>query len=171
MSKFKATWAVLVLVLIFVISGCSSSAPKDAPAHTEKSKKEAAAAMASFPKVLAEFNALSDEFQANLGDMTMSEVDLDAYKVKLGELDKKAADILNNAKSMEVAPQYKEAQEMLVTGVALLEKSIKDVITYLDKKEKSLLNFAQEQFKQAKRAAYLAQTTSEKQAAVDGYTK
>ncbi|NLI94149.1 MAG: hypothetical protein GX434_18710 [Peptococcaceae bacterium] len=169
MSKAKLTWAICLLIVFLGISGCQSSPPKNSPAPTETTKKEASQAKTSFSKILGEYNTLSDTFQSYLGDMTSGDVDLELYKSNLAKLHNQATDLLNKTKSLETAPQYQEAKEMLVTTVTLLDQSVNEVLKYFESKQKNQLSLAQEEFKQAKRAAYLAQTTLDKQAANDGY--
>lgn len=171
MSKGKGIWMICLLILTLGIGGCGTGAQIETPVPTETTIKEATTAMASFSKPLEDFNTLADIFQATLGDMTSSEVDLDVYKERLGEQLKTAADIINEAQGMEIAPQYAEAQEMLVTAATMMDRSINDVLKYFSSEETRLLTIAKEEFNQARRAAYLSRTTLEKQAALDGYKK
>lgn len=174
MSKFKETSTILLLILIsliliFSISGCGSSTPQGLPVPTETTKQEAASAMASFSKILDDFSTVSDAFQANLGDITSSEVDLDSYKADLVKLHEQASVLLSNAKSIKAASQYQETKRILAQAATLLEMSINDVLKFFDSKKKEQLDLAKEEFKQALRDGYLAETTLNKQVALDGY--
>ncbi|HHV63609.1 MAG TPA: hypothetical protein GXX46_00810 [Peptococcaceae bacterium] len=164
-AVLKAVTVVCLFILILALGGCASSVS----VPTETSKKEAAFAVESFAKTLSEFNNLSDTFQAYLGDLSSGDVDLDLYRARLESLHNKVLDLSANTKSLELAAQYKAAHDMLVTAVVYLEGSILSVITYFDDHDNSLLTLAKNEYKQALRAAYLAEKELKKQAKKDGY--
>lgn len=173
MSKVKITVAICLLVIpLLSIDGCGSSASLQTnPIPTETSKREGASAVAAFSKVLDEYHALSDSFQAHLGDMTSSEVDVEVYKTKLVKLHEQALVISDHAEAIQVAEQYQEAKEILTGVVDLLEKSINDILTYLETEDMKQLTLGKEEFNLAKTASYAAEKALNKQAAIDGYKK
>jgi hypothetical protein len=175
-NKFVRGFSFSLLVFLFLlamlggISGCQSTPSKGTPAPTDTTKKEAAAVKTSFIKILDQYNTFSDTFQAYLGDMTTgANVDLAAYEADLADLHDQSTDLLTQARSLEIPSRYQEAKDSLVATVTLLDQSINDVLKYFDTKEKAQLSLAQEEFKQAKHSAYLAQEALDKQAKADGY--
>lgn len=135
-------------------------------AQKNTKKQEAEKAVKSFDQVQKTFHDILTSYQSEIKDVSNGTTD---FHINLNRLSQQALDLFRNVQNMDIAMQYINEKQIMVTSVLYLQGSIDDLKSYVDDKKISKFTEAQDFLQKAIEANKLATLGVAKQALIDGY--
>ncbi len=138
-------------------------------AQRNTKKQEAEKAVKSFTQLQKNFSNILTSYQSEIKDISNGTIDAATYN-DLDKLGHQAQELFRNVKNMDIAHQYANEKQIMVTAVLYLQGSIDNLKNYIYDRKISKFTEAQDFLQKAIETNKLVTLGVAKQALIDGYS-
>lgn len=131
-------------------------------------KQEAEKAVKSFEQIQKNFNSILNSYQAEIAKINNSTINYGGYH-ELEKLSQQTLELFKSVQDMDVAKQYNNEKDIMLTAILYLQGSIDDLKSCIDDKKVSKFTESQDFLKRAIESNKLVNIGVSKQSLIDGY--